>query len=54
MFSKYDWYETIGIALAVMLASLIATISEYGADAAFKKLSEEQKNMAYDYAKLLE
>ena len=44
MFSKYDWYETIGIALAVMLASLIATISEYGADAAFKKLSEEQKN----------
>ena len=41
IFSKYDWYETIGIAIAVMLASLISTISEYGSEAAFKKLQEE-------------
>ncbi len=41
IFSKYDWYETIGIAIAVMLASLISTISEYGSEEAFKKLSEE-------------
>ena len=41
IFSKYDWYETIGIALAVMLASLISTISEYGSEAAFKSLQSE-------------
>ncbi len=41
IFSKYDWYETIGIAIAVMLASLISTISEYGSEEAFKRLSNE-------------
>jgi len=41
IFSKYDWYETIGIAIAVMLASLISTISEYGSEAAFKRLQED-------------
>ncbi len=41
IFSKYDWYETIGIAIAVMLASLVSTISEYGSEAAFKRLQEE-------------
>ena len=41
IFSKYDWYETIGIAIAVMLASLISTISEYGSEAAFKALQNE-------------
>lgn len=41
IFSKYDWYETIGIAIAVMLASFISTISEFGSEAAFKKLQEQ-------------
>lgn len=41
IFSKYDWYETIGIAIAVMLASFISTISEYGSEAAFKKLQSD-------------
>lgn len=41
IFSKYDWYETIGIAIAVLLASFISTISEYGSEAAFKRLQEE-------------
>ncbi|MBE6156805.1 MAG: calcium-translocating P-type ATPase, PMCA-type [Firmicutes bacterium] len=41
IFSKYDWYETIGIAIAVMLASFISTISEYGSEAAFKRLQTE-------------
>ena len=45
IFSKYDWYETIGIAIAVMLASLISTISEYGSEAAFKRLQEESSNI---------
>lgn len=41
IFSKYDWYETIGIAIAVMLASLISTISEFGSEEAFKRLQNE-------------
>lgn len=41
IFSKYDWYETIGIAIAVMLASFISTISEYGSEEAFKKLQSD-------------
>ena len=34
-----DWYETGGIALAVLLATLISTLSERGSEAAFAKLS---------------
>ncbi len=41
IFSKYDWYETLGIAIAVILASFISTISEYGSEAAFKRLQNE-------------
>ena len=36
-----DWFETGGIALAVLLATFISTLSEYGSEAAFAKLSEE-------------
>lgn len=35
-----DIFETIGIALAVFLATLISTVSEYGSEAAFARLSE--------------
>lgn len=45
IFSKYDWYETIGIAIAVFLASFISTISEYGSEAAFKRLQQEINNI---------
>ena len=37
----FDWYETIGIALSILFASLISSISEYGATNAFEKLTEE-------------
>ena len=37
----FDWYETIGIAISILFASLISTISEYGATNAFNKLTEE-------------
>ena len=37
IFSKYYWYETIGIAIAAFLASFISTISEYGSEAQFEK-----------------
>lgn len=41
LFKSFDWYETIGIVLAILLASLISTISEYGSERAFEKLQEE-------------
>lgn len=41
MFSKYDVFESIGILIAVLLASLISTISEYGSEESFKRLQSE-------------
>ncbi len=43
--SSYDWYETIGIVIAIFLASLVSTLSEYGSEASFKKLQEEASQM---------
>ena len=40
MFRQADWVETVGIAVSVFLATLISTVSEYGSEAAFAKLSE--------------
>ncbi|MBQ9162039.1 MAG: calcium-translocating P-type ATPase, PMCA-type [Clostridia bacterium] len=36
-----DWVESCGIAAAVLLATLISTLSEQGSEAAFAKLSEQ-------------
>lgn len=41
LFRNFDWYETIGIVIAILLASFISTISEYGSEQAFEKLQEE-------------
>ncbi len=41
VFHGTDWVETVGIAVAVLLASLISTASEYGSARAFERLSEE-------------
>ncbi len=41
LIKNFDWYETIGIVIAITLASLISTISEYGSEKAFIKLQEE-------------
>jgi len=38
---NFDWYETVGIVLAILIASLISSISEYGSSKAFNKLTEE-------------
>lgn len=35
------WYESIGIALAVILATFVSTFSEYRNESAFQKLQEE-------------
>lgn len=41
LFKDFDWFETLGIVIAIFLASFISTISEYGSEKAFKKLQEE-------------
>ena len=41
LFRNFDWYETIGIVIAILLASFISTISEYGSEKSFEKLQEE-------------
>lgn len=41
LFQNFDWFETIGILIAIFLASFISSISEYGSEAAFEKLGEE-------------
>ena len=41
LFTNFDWYETIGIVIAILFASLISTISEYGSEKAFIKMQEE-------------
>ncbi len=38
---NFDWYETIGIVIAIFLASFISTISEYGSEKAFETLQKE-------------
>ena len=41
LFRHFDWYETIGIFIAIILATFISTISEYGSEKAFNRLQEE-------------
>ena len=41
LFKNFDWYETIGIVIAIFLASFISSVSEYGSSKAFEKLQNE-------------
>lgn len=41
LFRDFDWFETLGIVIAIFLASFISTISEYGSEKAFSKLQED-------------
>ena len=41
LFKNFDWFETLGIVIAIFLASFISTISEYGSEKAFEKMQEE-------------
>lgn len=45
LMKNFDWYETVGIAIAIFLASFISTISEYGSEKAFEKLQEESAKL---------
>lgn len=41
LIQDFDWYETIGIVVAIFIASLISTVSEYGSSKAFERLMME-------------
>ena len=41
LFQDFDWYETIGIVIAIFLASFISTLSEYGSEKSFEELQED-------------
>lgn len=45
LIQDFDWFETIGIVIAIFLASFISTISEYGSEQAFSKLQEESSKI---------
>lgn len=45
LFKDFDWFETIGILIAVFLSTFISTISEYGSEAAFNRLQEESSKI---------
>ncbi|MGN1342545.1 MAG: calcium-translocating P-type ATPase, PMCA-type [Bacilli bacterium] len=45
LFRDFDYFETIGIVLAVLVASLISAVSEYGSNKAFKRMQEESSKI---------
>ena len=45
LFRDFDYFETIGIVLAVLVASLISAISEYGSNKAFQRMQEESSRI---------
>lgn len=45
LFKDFDFFETIGIVASILIASLVSTISEYGSEAAFKKLQEDSSQI---------
>ena len=45
LIKDFDWYETVGIVISIIIASLISTISEYGSSKAFERLQEESSKI---------
>lgn len=45
LFRDFDYFETIGIVLAILVASLISAISEYGSNKAFQRMQEESSRI---------
>lgn len=44
LFRDFDWFETIGILIAIVFSSCISAISEYGSETAFENLEEESNS----------
>ena len=45
LFKSFDWFETLGILLAIFMASFISSMSEYGSDKAFASLMKEASKL---------
>lgn len=45
LFKDFDYFETIGIVLAILIASLISSVSEYGSNKAFERLQNESSKI---------
>ncbi len=45
MLRNFDWYETAGIALSILLATTISTVSEYGSESAFLTLQADAEKI---------
>ena len=45
LIKDFDWYETIGILIAIFIASFISSISEYGSEQTFIKMQEEASKL---------
>ena len=45
LFKNFDFFETIGILIAIFLATFISSISEYGSEKAFTKLQNENSKI---------
>lgn len=45
LFKDFDYFETIGIVLAILVAALISAISEYGSNKAFQRMQDESSKI---------
>lgn len=45
LFKDFNFFETAGILISILISSLVSTISEYGSEAAFQKLEEESSKI---------
>ena len=45
LFREINYFETIGIIVSILIATIVSTISEYGSEAAFQKLEEESSKI---------
>ncbi len=45
LFRDFDYFETIGIVMAILVASLISAVSEYGSNKAFQAMQEESSKI---------
>ncbi len=46
LFHDADWFEAVGIAVAIFLATFISTLSEYGSESAFLELQRNAANIS--------
>ncbi len=46
LFSSFNWYETLGMLISILLSSLISTLSEYGSGKSFERLQSEYESIS--------